>query len=74
MAKVVLVVVGSVVLVEDDGRGPDGRSTEPSHGFGLPGLADRAERLGGTCVLEERPGGGARLRWSVPLRAQRATD
>lgn len=44
-----------------------GRDTQEAGGQGLANMQARASRLGGTCVLEARPGGGAVLRWSVPL-------
>ncbi|SEQ82081.1 sensor histidine kinase [Microlunatus flavus] len=51
------------VVVADDGRGlgPDARRS------GLRNLEERARRHGGGCTLVGLPGGGAELRWSVPL-------
>jgi signal transduction histidine kinase len=50
--------------IEDDGVGP-----RPSDlpGQGTVNMAHRAQRLGGSFVLERRHQGGARLTWSVPL-------
>jgi signal transduction histidine kinase len=51
------------VEVTDDGVGP-------GHGRALSGLANlrrRAEALDGTFVVEQAPGGGTHLAWSVPL-------
>ncbi|MGH2538221.1 MAG: sensor histidine kinase, partial [Candidatus Promineifilaceae bacterium] len=53
--------------VADDGRGypaaaPEGR-------FGLRGLQERAEQLGGRLQLGARPGGGAELTLILPLAA-----
>jgi signal transduction histidine kinase len=50
--------------VADDGRGV-GTATRRS---GLGNLRERAERRGGTCVVEElRPGVGTVVRWQVPV-------
>jgi signal transduction histidine kinase len=56
---------GAVRLeVSDDGSGiPDG---PPTDGFGLTGLRERAERLGGRLDAEPAPGGGTTLRMQVP--------
>jgi two-component system, NarL family, sensor histidine kinase DesK len=53
----------AAVEVEDDGTGPTGGSL----GTGLSGLAERAERLRGKVEAGARPGGGFRLRLTVPL-------
>jgi signal transduction histidine kinase len=54
---------GTVRLeVCDDGRG----ATVAADGFGLIGLRERAERLGGTVDIESAPGGGTTLRVEVP--------
>jgi signal transduction histidine kinase len=57
--------------VEDDGPGAartrsNGAVALPS-GHGLAGLHERAERLAGRLEAGARPGGGFRLRVSVPL-------
>jgi signal transduction histidine kinase len=57
------------LLVRDDGEG--GAVPRPG-GLGLPGMAGRAEELGGRCVIESRPGGGTVVRASVPLTDQDA--
>jgi signal transduction histidine kinase len=48
----------------------DGVGFEPSlrgrGGFGLPGMRERAERLGGTLQIESSPGAGTRVRVEVP--------
>jgi signal transduction histidine kinase len=54
---------GTVRLeVCDDGRG----ATVAADGFGLIGLRERAERLGGTVDIESAPGGGTTLRVELP--------
>ncbi|TVT38138.1 GAF domain-containing protein [Amycolatopsis rhizosphaerae] len=48
--------------VEDDGTGiPEG-----AHGSGLADMTARAKRLGGTCTITPRPGGGTVLVWQIP--------
>lgn len=54
----------------DDGKG-FGKRAETSEGsYGLRGLRERAAQLGGELALEMRPGGGAQLRFSLPLPSQ----
>ncbi len=57
---------GAISLVAaDDGTGfPDSIN---GVGFGLRGLRERAAQLGGELHLESRPGGGAQLRFSLPI-------
>lgn len=58
------------LLVRDDGIGftpqtqpvPDGRH------FGLAGMRERAERLGGELMIETKPGLGTTVRAEVPLK------
>lgn len=55
-----------VLTVHDNGRGlPDGLVRES----GLANLRHRAEVLHGSFEIVSLPGGGTRMRWSVPLRA-----
>jgi signal transduction histidine kinase len=50
--------------IEDDGRGlPKDRKT----GVGLSSMRERAEELGGTCVIEGRAEGGTRVIAKLPL-------
>ncbi|EHI14334.1 GAF domain-containing sensor histidine kinase [Mycolicibacterium thermoresistibile] len=52
------------IEVTDNGRGfPEGEVTES----GLANLRHRARHAGGTLEVHNRPDGGARLHWSVPL-------
>ena len=72
---VITVVERSEVLslsVEDDGCGFDleGASTG---GFGLIGIRERVELLGGTLAITSRPGGGTRIEAVVPV-ARRADE
>jgi signal transduction histidine kinase len=59
---------GTVLLaVRDDGRGlPVQRPDEGRRTFGLLGLAERAERVGGRLRVESEPGGGTALLVEVP--------
>ena len=51
------------VEVADDGVG----GADPALGFGLRGLADRVEALGGTLRLDSPPHGGTRIEATIPL-------
>jgi signal transduction histidine kinase len=58
------------VMVEDDGMGFDTREhrgTESGH-FGIHGMRERAERLGGTVTIESTPGRGTRVKATVERR------
>ncbi|MDQ3886220.1 MAG: sensor histidine kinase, partial [Actinomycetota bacterium] len=60
------------LLIEDDGRGID---PDAPPGRGLANMTSRAHRWGGSCEIEPAPGGGTRVRWSIPLNraAEEAT-
>jgi signal transduction histidine kinase len=51
------------LVVRDDGRGA---GEADGDGFGLLGLRERAERLGGWLAVESAPGAGTTLRLEVP--------
>ncbi|MEV7554503.1 GAF domain-containing protein [Amycolatopsis sp. NPDC089917] len=53
------------IVVTDDGTGIVG---EPGAVGGLRNLRDRAEKVGGTFLVETREEGGTRIEWSAPLR------
>jgi PAS domain S-box-containing protein len=60
------------VVVEDDGRGFDvdaAERTEPelAGGFGLRGMRERADLVGGALTIESAPGAGTTVRLEVPL-------
>ena len=57
------------LTIRDDGRGFDPEGTfDPSAGhFGILGMQERAERIGGTFRLESRPGAGTLVEVSAPI-------
>jgi signal transduction histidine kinase len=59
------------LLVEDDGGGfvPGSQPGAGAGHFGMEGMRERAERLGGTLDLQSEPGAGTRVRVEVPLRS-----
>jgi signal transduction histidine kinase len=65
--EVTLRFAGGVSLrVDDDGAGiPEAPSRT---GMGLIGMRERARALGGSVVVEPRPGGGTRVRCELPAR------
>ncbi|MBI2679020.1 MAG: GAF domain-containing sensor histidine kinase [Candidatus Koribacter versatilis] len=71
-AKSVTIQIGRVagvvrVLVEDDGVGFSGRSSNSrGHSFGLAGIKERIASLGGTVRVQSGRGKGTRLDVSVP--------
>ena len=58
---------GDRLLLEvwDDGAGFDPGTALA--GFGLRGMRERAQRLGGSMELDARPNGGTRVRVEMPL-------
>jgi two-component system sensor histidine kinase UhpB len=59
-----------VVTVSDDGSGLPADWARPGH-FGLRGLADRVEHLGGTFSVANCPARGVRLTAKIPLAVTR---
>ncbi|MEV0676896.1 histidine kinase [Actinosynnema sp. NPDC050436] len=66
-------VVQDAVLVEvaDDGRAPKAAPVGGSGGFGLVGMRERVELLGGTFTAGRREGGGWQVRAELPLAEAR---
>jgi len=64
--QVDLAVVDNEVLltITDNGRG----AGEHARSSGLGNMRHRAERWGGSFMIEPTPGGGTRLKWKVPVR------
>jgi signal transduction histidine kinase len=57
--------------IDDDGMGlPSARQA----GVGLTSMRERAEELGGMCLVEALPAGGTRVRARLPLPADTAPD
>jgi signal transduction histidine kinase len=54
------------VQVSDDGSGFD--PARGSEGFGLLGMRERADLVGGTLTIDSSPGGGTTVRATVPAR------
>jgi signal transduction histidine kinase len=62
---------GTVELrVADDGAGMPVSAGAGDHGFGLRGMRERAEQLGGTVTCGPRAGGGTDLTVRLPLPAE----
>ncbi len=57
-----------VLIVQDDGDGFDVTSQPESSGFGMVGMAQRAERLGGQLAVASRPGRGTEVAACAPLK------
>lgn len=54
--------------ITDDGAGFDPRMLGSAPGFGLRGLVERAQSLGGWAEIDSTPGQGTTVMLSVPLR------
>ncbi|MFP4346500.1 MAG: sensor histidine kinase, partial [Anaerolineales bacterium] len=55
------------LLVADDGRGFDPQSPAAGGHFGLPGMQERAQRIGGELQVTSRSGGGTAVRCTVQV-------
>jgi signal transduction histidine kinase len=53
------------LLVSDNGKGLSKNAEE--NGFGLRGIRERVTQVGGTCFLEDHPGGGTQIAVNIPL-------
>ncbi len=63
-----------VAVVEDDGDGFDGRRVGDGAGLGLLGMKERAVSVGGSVRVESAPGGGTRVRLSIPQQLGEGMD
>lgn len=57
---------GVVLEVRDDGRGVTAAEVAASGSLGIIGMRERARAAGGRMTLEGKPGGGTRLRVTLP--------
>jgi signal transduction histidine kinase len=57
--------------VKDDGRGFDAATYDGGRGghFGLVGMRERAEQMGGTAHFKSEPGAGTEVVVRVPIEA-----
>ena len=63
------------IEIEDDGQGFDPRATpEDRPHYGLLGIRERAEILGGVATIDSAPGHGTRVEVRVPLPAEGVTS
>ena len=63
------------IEIEDDGQGFDPAATrEDRPHYGLLGIRERAELLGGVATIESAPGDGTRVEVRVPLPADGAAS
>jgi two-component system sensor kinase len=58
-----------IVRIADDGRGADELKDGARKSFGLIGIRERANRLGGSVVIETAPGQGFCMTVTLPLAA-----
>ncbi|MCH7892478.1 MAG: two-component sensor histidine kinase, partial [Gemmatimonadetes bacterium] len=63
-----------VAVVEDDGEGFDDRRVGEGAGLGLLGMKERAVSVGGSVRVESTPGGGTRVRLSIPQQLGEGMD
>lgn len=61
------------VGLRDNGVGFDKSSTAGGGGFGLKGMRERIEKVGGQLEIETAPGKGTHIAIAVPLRAKTDT-
>ena len=54
------------IAIADNGRGFDESAAHPGH-YGLAGIAEQAQMIGGKFAIQTSPGQGARLLISAPL-------
>jgi len=56
------------VMVRDNGKGLGERNETEAARFGLMGMRERVQALGGRFQLDSRPGGGVRVGASIPVQ------
>ncbi len=62
----------ATVRVQDDGQGFD--PSEAPEGFGLVGMRERVELLGGSLVIDAAPGAGTTVTARLPMRRRPAAN
>lgn len=63
----------TTLVVTDDGRGMEAdRLAGTGARFGIQGIRERVDKLGGLLQIDSEPGGGTKLAVTVPVRAERA--
>ncbi len=55
-----------VVIVQDDGQGIAAQPSAKKSRYGLLGMSERAQSLGGSLMIESAPGKGTRIEASLP--------
>jgi len=66
---------GVVLAIKDNGQGFAMKQAEPgAHGFGLPAMCERANRLGGRMDINSGQGIGTEIRMSVPLSGKASKE
>lgn len=65
---------GTELEVSDDGIGFEPTQERLGGGFGIPGMEERAQKLGGTIEVETAPGKGTIIRVQVPVRSLEHRD
>ncbi|MGM0537662.1 MAG: PAS domain S-box protein [Thermodesulfobacteriota bacterium] len=63
-----------VVEIVDDGVGFEYRPEDSGQGFGLTGMQERANLVGGRIVFDSSPGKGTRITCRFPLNISRITE
>jgi signal transduction histidine kinase len=58
--------------IADNGKGFDPAAAQESGGFGLPGMAERAEQFGGTLTIHSEPGQGTTVTICLPTPGEDA--
>ena len=63
-----------LLVIKDDGVGFDLHAQKQRRGFGLLGMYERAEMLGGSASVETQPGKGVRIEASLPTGGKQSHD
>jgi len=53
--------------IQDDGAGFDPAAAQAGGGLGLPGMVERAQKIGARLEIESAPGRGTRIMVEVPI-------